>query len=158
MILGWVDNVSLLPLRHRIVMKPCNTKTTERTGQESSFQVKTNYARFANCSLTFASTRASLRFTSTAITMDAETSERERRYFKPPLQTDCELRFERFRQQPPKSSFKKLILETALIKGLQSMSDKLCPKGLKDFEVERAILNGHLFRTYLWKMTWQLQW
>ena len=64
---------------------------------------------------------------------------REERDFSPPTQTDCDLRFERFCKQPPRSSFKKLILGSVLLrKGLERMSDKSCPKGLKPFEVERG--------------------
>ena len=60
------------------------------------------------------------------------------RDFKPPLETDYDWRFDRFLKQPPKSNFKRLILETGLIKGLKRMSDKAVPKGLKYFEVERG--------------------
>ncbi len=49
------------------------------------------------------------------------------------------MQFERFCKQPPKSNFKKLILGTVLLrKGLERMSDKSCPKGLKPFKVERG--------------------
>ena len=48
------------------------------------------------------------------------------------------MQFEQFCKQPPKSSYKKLILETVLLKGLKRMSDKSCPKGLKAYEVERG--------------------
>ena len=64
---------------------------------------------------------------------------REERDFSLPPKTDYDLRFERFCKTPPKSSFKKLILGTVLLrKGLERMSDKICPKGLKPFEVERG--------------------
>ena len=66
------------------------------------------------------------------------TKERGGQDFSPPIETDYERRFARFRSQPPKSSFKRLILRTDLIKGLKRMSDKSCPKGLKAFEVERG--------------------
>ena len=67
------------------------------------------------------------------------TIEQEEHDFSPPTKTDYDLRFERFCKQPPKSSFKKLILGTVLLrKGLERMSDKSCPKGLKPFEVERG--------------------
>ena len=67
------------------------------------------------------------------------TIEREGRDFSPAIKTDYNLQFERFCKQPPKSSFKKLILETALLrKGLERMSDKSCPKGLNPFKVERG--------------------
>ena len=52
------------------------------------------------------------------------------------IETDYDRRFKRFRRQPPKSSFKRLILGTDLIKGLKRMSDKSFPKGLKAFGVE----------------------
>ena len=58
--------------------------------------------------------------------------------FSPPINTDYDLQFERFCKQPPKSSFKKLILGTVLLKGLKRMSDKSCPNGLNAFEVERG--------------------
>ena len=81
--------------------------------------------------------RATLRFTTTVNTTHVDTSEQGGGDFKPPIETDCDQRFKRFQQQPPKSSLKRIILETGLIKGLRRMSDKACPKGLKDFEVER---------------------
>ncbi len=66
-----------------------------------------------------------------------DTIEREGRDFSPPIKTDYNLQFERFCKQPPKSSFKKLILGSVLLrKGLERMLDKSCPKGLKPFEVE----------------------
>ena len=67
------------------------------------------------------------------------TREQEEQDFSPPPKTDYDLVFKQFCKQPPKSSFKKLILETALLrKGLVRMLDKSCPKGLKPFEVERG--------------------
>ena len=87
-----------------------------------------------------------------------DTTEREGWDFSPPAKTDCDLQFERFCMQPPKSNFKKLILGTFLLrKGLERMSDKSCPKGLKPFEVER----GHTreppipYIPYQWLMKWQ---
>jgi len=82
--------------------------------------------------------RAPLRFTTAVKTLHVEILEGGGQDFKPPIQTDCNQRFEQFRRQPPKSNFKKLILETGLIKGLRRMSDKSCPKGLKYFEVKRG--------------------
>ena len=58
--------------------------------------------------------------------------------FKPPLETDYNRRFDQFLKHPPKSNFKRLILETGLIKGLKGMSEKSVPKELKDFEGERG--------------------
>ena len=63
----------------------------------------------------------------------------EERDFSPPTKTDCDLRFDRFCKQPPKSSFKKLIPGTVLLrKGLERMLDKIFPKGHKPIEVERS--------------------
>ncbi len=68
-----------------------------------------------------------------------DTIEREGRDFSPPIKTDYDLQFEKFCKQPLKSSFKNLILGAVLLrKGLERMSDKSCPKGLKAFEVERG--------------------
>ena len=58
--------------------------------------------------------------------------------FSPLIKTDYDLQFKEFCKQPPKSSFKKLILGTVILKGLKRMSDKSCPKGLKAFKVERG--------------------
>ena len=82
--------------------------------------------------------RANLCFTLAANTSHVETVDRGGRDFKPPLETNYYRRFDQFLKQPPKSNFKRLILETGLIKGLKGMSDKAVPKGLKDFEVERG--------------------
>ena len=49
--------------------------------------------------------------------------------------------YRRFLQKPPKSFFKRLVLNTSLRNALQSMSEiKAIPKGLKDQEVERGNL------------------
>jgi hypothetical protein len=66
------------------------------------------------------------------------TTERGEQDFSLPIKTDYDLQFKRFCKQPPRSSFKKLILGTVLLKGLKRMSDKSCPNGLKAFEVERG--------------------
>ena len=67
------------------------------------------------------------------------TIKQEGRDFSPPTKSDCDLQFERFCKEPPRSSFKKLILGSVLLrKGLERMLDKSCPKGLKPFEVERG--------------------
>ena len=82
--------------------------------------------------------RGNLCFTLAATTLHVETVDGEIWDFNPPLETNYDWRFDRFLKQPPKSNFKRLILETGLIKGLKRMSDKAVPKGLKDFEVERG--------------------
>ena len=69
---------------------------------------------------------------------DVFTTGQGERDFSLPIKTDYDLQFKRFCKQPPKSSFKKLILGTVLLKGLKRMSDKSCPNGLKAFEVERG--------------------
>ena len=69
---------------------------------------------------------------------DVFTTERGEQDFSLPIKTDYDLQFKRFCKQPPRSSFKKLILGTVLLKGLKRMSDKSCPNGLKAFEVERG--------------------
>jgi hypothetical protein len=58
--------------------------------------------------------------------------------FSLPIKTDYDLQFKQLCKQPLKSSFKKLILGTVLLKGLKRMSDKSCPMGLKAFQVERG--------------------
>ena len=85
--------------------------------------------------------QALLRFTTAKKTTNVETLEQGGRDYKPPIETDCDQRFKQLQQQPPKSNFKRLILETALIKGLKRMLDKSFPKGLKYFEVERGYKN-----------------
>ena len=82
--------------------------------------------------------QANLHFTTAAITSHIETIDQGGRDYQPPLQTGYDQRFKRFLRQPPKSNFKRLIIETGLITGLKWMSDKSNPKGLTDFEVERG--------------------
>ena len=59
----------------------------------------------------------------------------QQKYVSPSVFSD----YLRFQQKLPKSSFKKLVLQTSLRHALQNMSKtKAIPKGLKDQEVEQG--------------------